>query len=56
MSNGGNGWKWMEVGHPYATYTDITGHITVHVITNQDGWGEFFCPAGKVSVWVPGAQ
>jgi len=52
MSNGDDGWKWMEVGHPNATYRDITGHIMTPVTTNNDGWGEFKCLGGKVSVWV----
>jgi len=54
MSNGDDGWKWMEVGQRSATYTDITGHITTPVVTNSDGWGEFKCPAGNVSVWIQG--
>lgn len=52
MSNGGDGWKWMDVGHPNTVYTDITGHIGEAVVTNRDGWGEFRCQGGKVSVWV----
>lgn len=54
MSNGDAGWKWMETGQRHATYRDITGHIEASVVTNSDGWGEFRCPAGKVSVWVQG--
>lgn len=53
MSNGGDGWKWMETGHPNAIYSDSTGHITTPVVTNNDGWGEFMCIGGKVSVWLP---
>jgi alpha-amylase len=52
MSNGSDGSKWMRVDRKNATFTDITGHITETVITNADGWGEFRCPGGKVSVWV----
>jgi alpha-amylase len=52
MSNGDDGWKWMEVGHRNATYMDTTGHVATPVVSNSDGWGEFTCPAGKVSVWV----
>lgn len=52
MSNGDDGWKWMETGQPNRSYTDITGHITTPVVTNCDGWGEFRCPTGKVSVWL----
>lgn len=31
----------------------ITEHINDTVVTNNEGWGEFRCPAGSVSVWVP---
>jgi alpha-amylase len=53
MSNGGDGWKWMTTGHPNIIYSDSTGHITIPVVTNNDGWGEFMCVGGKVSVWLP---
>lgn len=52
MSNGSDGWKWMRVDRPNRRFTDVTGHITDAVYTNGDGWGEFRCPGGKVSVWV----
>jgi alpha-amylase len=52
MSNGSEGFKWMRVDRPHATFTDITGHMAEPVITNADGWGEFRCPGSKVSVWV----
>jgi alpha-amylase len=53
LSNGGDGWKWMEVGQPNKTYTDSTGHIATSVTTNSDGWGQFTCVGRKVSVWLP---
>jgi alpha-amylase len=53
LSNGDEGTKLMEVGQPNATFIDITGHITEPVTTNDDGWGDFRCNAGSVSVWVP---
>jgi alpha-amylase len=52
MSNGSDGSKWMRVDRRNVTFTDITGHISEAVVTNADGWGEFRCPGGKVSVWV----
>jgi alpha-amylase len=42
----------METGSPNTTYTDITEHINETVVTDKDGWGEFRCQAGSVSVWV----
>lgn len=52
MSNGDYGCKWMEVGHPSTVYRDSTGHVAEAVVTNADGWGEFRCNGGSVSVWV----
>jgi alpha-amylase len=53
LSNGDDGWKSMEVGNPNTTYTDITEHISEPVVTNAEGWGNFGCRGGSVSVWVP---
>ena len=53
LSNGDAGSKWMQVGQPNATYTDITEHIDAPVTTDGDGWADFRCDAGSVSVWVP---
>ncbi|NCJ07428.1 alpha-amylase [Synechococcales cyanobacterium C] len=53
LSNSKEGFKWMEVGQPNRTYIDLTEHIAKPVTTNEQGWGEFHCPAGSVSVWVP---
>jgi alpha-amylase len=53
MSNGNVGTKWMEVGKPDTIYIDITGAVTSSILTNKDGWGEFSCQGGSVSVWVP---
>lgn len=55
LSNGDAGTKYMEVGQPNRTYIDITEHISEPVTTNEEGWAEFPCPAGSVSVWVPQA-
>ncbi|TVQ57136.1 MAG: alpha-amylase [Spirulina sp. DLM2.Bin59] len=53
MSNGGDGTKWMEVGIPDAIYVDITEHIKEPITTNAEGWAEFRCNGGSVSLWVP---
>ena len=52
MSDGKAGQKWMEVGKPHTSYRDLTGHIREAITTNADGWAEWLCPAGSVSVWV----
>ena len=52
MSNGPAGRKWMEVGRSNATFIDLTEHIAEPILTNEDGWGEFPCNGGSVSIWV----
>ena len=52
MSDGPAGTKWMEVAKPNADFVDITGHIPARVTANGDGWAEFRCNGGSVSVWV----
>ncbi|NEP18783.1 MAG: alpha-amylase [Leptolyngbya sp. SIO4C1] len=52
ISNGEAGTKWMEVGQPNQAYIDITEHVNEPVTTNDEGWAEFRCEAGSVSVWV----
>lgn len=52
LSNGEDGRKWMNVGHPNSSYTDITEHVAEPVTTNDEGWAEFCCNGGSVSVWI----
>lgn len=56
LSNGEAGTKWMEVGQPNGTYVDVTEHISEPLTTNDEGWAEFPCQGGSVSVWIPEAQ
>lgn len=53
LSNGDAGSKRMEVGQPNRTYVDITEHISEPITTDEEGWAEFCCAPGSVSVWVP---
>jgi alpha-amylase len=53
MGNGNAGTKWMEVGKPNTLYIDMTGAVTTSIMTNADGWGDFCCQGGSVSVWIP---
>ena len=55
LSNGDAGSKWMEVSTPNQVYVDATEHIAEAVTTNDEGWADFRCEAGSVSVWVPAA-
>ena len=54
LSNGDNGNKMMETGKRYAgkIFVDLLEKNPAKVKINKDGWGEFFAPAGGVSVWV----
>jgi alpha-amylase len=42
----------VATGRPNASYVDITEHRREPIRTNADGWGEFRCPPGSLSVWV----
>lgn len=54
LSNGDGGNKTMEIGQRYAgkTFIDMLQKNPAEVIINEGGWGEFFCNAGSVSVWI----
>ena len=52
LSNGADGYKWMEVGKPRQTCRDLTEHIPYPVTSNEWGWARFECRAGSVSVWI----
>ena len=53
ISNGENGRKSMQTGAPQTSYIDLTEHVNDPVVTDEDGWAEFSCRGGSVSVWVP---
>ncbi|XMO70856.1 alpha-amylase [Luteolibacter sp. AS25] len=55
MSNQGDFTKRMEMGTDYSgkKFHDILGHVEGEIAIGEDGWAEFKCPAGSVSVWVP---
>lgn len=54
LSNGKKGIKKMEIGQRYAgkKFVDFLKKVKAEVEINEDGWGEFFSPAGSVSVWI----
>ena len=56
LSNGSDGFKWMNTACPGVTYGDVTEHVRETVTTNAEGWGEFRCKGRSVSVWVPYEQ
>ncbi|HBK21729.1 MAG TPA: alpha-amylase [Planktothrix sp. UBA10369] len=52
LSDGPEGIKPMEVGKPNTKFYDLTGNIKEPIETNDQGWGEFSCKGGSVSIWV----
>ncbi|MEE3719880.1 alpha-amylase [Tumidithrix elongata RA019] len=52
LTNGAEGNKWMNTFRPNTAFYDFTGHRKEIVRTNQDGWGNFLCNGGSVSVWL----
>lgn len=53
MSDKSEGTKWMGTGRPMGTrFRDLTGHVEGFVEVNGEGFGEFRCRGGSVSVWV----
>jgi alpha-amylase len=51
LSNGEAGIKRMNAYAANATFADLTGHISEAVVTDAEGFAEFPCPAGSLSVW-----
>ena len=52
MSNGKDGYKKMNTSKSNATYTDLTDHKQGVITTDSNGFAEFTCLGGKVSVWL----
>ncbi|MEO7801885.1 MAG: alpha-amylase, partial [Ginsengibacter sp.] len=54
LSNGGPGNKIMEIGKHYTgmEFIDYLNKVDGVVKINEEGWGEFHCTAGSVSVWI----
>jgi alpha-amylase len=42
----------MEVGKAHTVFRDLSGHIHDAITTNGDGWANWRCQGGSVSVWV----
>ncbi|MBB2145452.1 alpha-amylase [Pedobacter sp. LMG 31464] len=53
MSNGEEGFKAMEMGKYFSgkTFIDSLEKRKEEVLIDENGFGEFFCNAGSVSVW-----
>lgn len=53
LSNSEAGEKRMRTLHPDLSYRDATGNLEDIVKTDSEGWADFKCGPGSVSVWVP---
>lgn len=54
LSNGEEGTKNMEIGigHAGKVFVDALGNRQEEITINGEGWAEFSCAAGSVSVWI----
>ena len=54
LSTGEEGFKEMEIGKHFVgkTFVDALGYRQQEVVIDENGWAEFHCNAGSVSVWV----
>ncbi len=54
MSNAEGGVKRMCMGKAFAgkTMSDVLGSCPENVVLDEEGWGDFRCEAGSVSIWV----
>ncbi len=43
----------MQTASPNMVYVDATEQSDTQVTTDSEGWGDFPCPGGSVSVWIP---
>jgi hypothetical protein len=44
--------KWMNMFRLNKAFYDITEHIPGKIYTNADGWANFPCKGGSVSIWL----
>lgn len=52
MTNGEAGGKRVNTFSKDASFVDRTGHIKAEVKTDGEGWADFPCPAGSLSIWI----
>lgn len=51
MTNSEAGTKRVNAYAKNATFKDLTGHITDEIKTDGEGFAEFRCPPGSLSIW-----
>lgn len=54
MSNGDEGFKQMKIGERFAgkTFIDALNKRTEEITIDENGFGDFLCNGGSVSVWI----
>jgi alpha-amylase len=52
MSNGEPGTKRVNTYAKDATFKDLTGHAQHEIKTDAEGFADFTCPGGSLSIWV----
>jgi alpha-amylase len=54
LSNGDDGWKYMEIGKQHAgkVFIDCLGKFKKKIMIDKNGGAKFYCKGGSVSVWV----
>ncbi len=52
LTDGPAGVKRMATTRPNRSFHELTGISAVMVATDGEGWGDFACPAGAITVWV----
>ncbi|MBO9574082.1 MAG: DUF1939 domain-containing protein, partial [Chitinophagaceae bacterium] len=54
LSNGDEGFKHMEIGKRHAgkVFRDYLQKRSEEITVDENGWAEFLCPPGSLSVWV----
>jgi len=53
LSNGDDGWKYMELGKKHAgkVFVDCLGKVNQQIMIDKDGGAKFYCKGRSVSVW-----
>ena len=52
MSNAKEGTKRVNTFAKHATFVDRTGHVGEEVTTDGEGFADFRCPGGSLSIWI----
>jgi len=52
MTNGDTGYKYVNTYRKNTSYKDATLHFDYVITTDENGFANFVCPAGSMSVWV----